>query len=339
MPSRAVYSKFISHGFDIAASDYNRLDALESDEDLSMLFQVLARHKDSLGASPVITANMVVGNPDFDKIRLSDFSQYFYEPVTETLKRYPGRERVESIWKEGYSSGLFFPQFHGREHVNTIRWMKALRMQSPAILFTFENHTTFSGEGDYNFMEVLDYDTPSDIPVMKESLTEGLDLFEKIFGYRSKTFIPPCYTWNSDVEETLFQNGVIYLQGLLVQSIPTGSFGHYNKKYHFLGSRNRLGQYYLVRNCFFEPSLSKSSESVNECLNRIDIAFRWNKPAVIGTHRINYIGSLDRHNREKNLRLLDDLLTALLKKWPDAEFLTSDKLGDLIAGDIRNQAD
>jgi hypothetical protein len=281
---------------------------------------------------------MVVGNPDFDKIRLSDFSQYFYEPVTETLKRYPGRERVEAIWKEGYSSGLFFPQFHGREHVNTIRWMKALRKQSPAIQFTFENHTTFSGEGDYNFMEVLDYDTPSDIPVMKESLAEGLDLFEKIFGYRSRTFIPPCYTWNSDVEETLFQNGVIYIQGLLVQSIPTGSFGHYDKKYHFLGSRNRLGQYYLVRNCFFEPSLSKSSESVNECLNRIDIAFRWNKPAVIGTHRINYVGSLDRHNREKNLKLLDDLLTALLKKWPDAEFLTSDKLGDLIAGDIRNQA-
>jgi len=331
MPSKEVYLKFVARGLDISGSDYNRLDTLESNQDISMLYEVLGSVKDSAGKHPVITANFVVGNPDFQKIRQSDFTEYYYELVTETLKRYPERDKVESLWLQGYSAGIFHPQFHGREHVNVVRWMDALRARTPEIMFTFNNETTFSGNGDYNFMEVLDYNTPDDLLKMKESLAEGLRLFEKIFGFRSKSFIPPCYTWNSDVEETLYENGVKYIQGLVIQSIPTGSFGNYTKKYHFLGNRNHFGQYFLIRNAFFEPSLSKFSDPVGECLKRINIAFRWWKPAVISAHRINFIGALDGKNRRDNLKLLDDLLKRIIKRWPDVEFMTSDQLGDLIA--------
>jgi hypothetical protein len=331
MPTKEVYNKFISNGFDISGSDYNRLDTLESNDDLNMLFEILQKHKSKTCTKPSITANCVVGNPDFQKIRQSDFQEYFYEPVTETLKRYPGRENVEALWKEGNKLGVFHPQFHAREHVNVIRWMNALRERTPEIMFTFDNETTFSGNGDYNFMEVLDYNSPADLLTMKESLSEGLDLFEKMFGYRSLSFIPPCYTWNSDVEEVLHKKGVRYIQGLIVQSIPTGTFGNYRRKIHFLGSRNNYGQYFLVRNAFFEPSLSKLIDPVSECLNRINIAFRWRKPAIISSHRINYVGSLDEKNRSYNLMLLDELLGRIIKLWPDVEFMTSDQLGNLIS--------
>lgn len=334
MPSYEVYNRFISRGFDISGSDYNRIDTVESNDDLALLFEVLYSLGDSIGNHPVITANCVVGNPDFQKIRLSEFSEYFFEPVTETLKRYINRDKVEHLWKEGNATGIFHPQFHGREHVNIVRWMDALRKRSPKISFTFENETTFSGDGDYNFMEVLDYNTPGDLVKMQESLAEGLDLFESMFSYRSKSFIPPCYTWNSEIEKTLDDKGVRYIQGLVVQLLPLGSFGNYKKKYHFLGSRNSLGQYYLIRNCFFEPSLSKISDPVGECLRRIDIAFRWGKPAVISSHRINYIGSLDENNRTINLRLFFDLLKRVIKTWPEVEFMSSDQLGDLISSDL-----
>jgi hypothetical protein len=333
MPSREVYSQFISKGFDISGSDYNRLDTIENNEDITLLYEILHSNKDSAGNPAVITANCVVGNPDFHKIRLSDFREYYFEQVTETLKRYPHREKVESLWKQGISDKIFHPQFHGCEHVNVVRWMDALRKRTPEIMFTFDNKTTFSGDGDYNFMEVLDYNTPDDLFKMKESLAEGLALFEKIFGYKSKSFIPPCYTWDSNIEEVLAENGVRYIQGLVVQSIPTGSFGNYRKKYHFLGYRNSLGQYFLIRNCFFEPSLTKSSDPVGECLSRINIAYRWHKPAVICSHRINFMGSLDEKNRSDNLKLFSDLLKKIIKTWPDVEFMTSDQLGDLIAGD------
>jgi hypothetical protein len=331
MPSNDVYSKFVSRGFDLTGSDYNRLDTLESNDDLTMLYDVLHSFKDSIGKPPVITANCVVSNPDFQKIRQSDFKEYYYEPVTETLNRYPNREKVESLWRQGDSDRIFHPQFHGRDHVNVVRWMNALREKSPEIMFTFNHETTFSGDGDYNFMEVLDYNTPDDLVQMKKSLTEGMELFEKIFGFRSKSFIPPCYTWNSAIEETLHAGGIRYIQGLVVQLIPTGSFGNYRKKYHFFGNRNSFGQYFLVRNCFFEPSLSKNSDPVDECLNRINIAFRWKKPAVISVHRINFIGALDERNRSNNLKLFTDLLKRIINKWTDVEFMTSDQLGDLIA--------
>lgn len=330
MPSQEVYSNFISRGFDISGSDYNRLDTIESSEDLIQLFDVLNSHKDIYGNNAVITANCVVGNPDFEKIRESGFNEYYYESVLETLKKQPGRENVETLWKEGLTSGIFHPQFHGREHVNVIRWMEALRKKTSEIMFTFENETTFSGNGDYNFMEVLDYNSPEDLKVMKQSLKEGLDIFEQIFGYRSKSFIPPCYTWDSNIEHTLAENGVKYIQGLSVQSVPTGSFGNYKRKYHYLGQRNKFGQYYLVRNAFFEPSLSGRTDVVGECLRRINIAFKWNKPAIISSHRINFIGSLVETNRIRNLKLLDVLLSKIIKQWPNVEFMSSDKLGELI---------
>lgn len=180
-------------------------------------------------------------------------------------------------------------------------------------------------------MEVLDFNTPDDLIKMKESLTEGLNIFENIFGYRSKSFIPPCYTWNSEIEKVLHQQDVMYIQGLVVQSIPTGSFGNYKKKYHYLGKRNQFGQCFLIRNAFFEPSLTKLNDSIGECLRRIEIAFRWMKPAIISSHRINYVGALNEENRRNNLKLLDELLRRILNKWPDVEFMTSDQLGEMIA--------
>lgn len=333
MPSPEVYSRFMNRGFNVSGADYNRLDTLESNEDLALLYEVLQTYKNADGIPPVITANFVVGNPDFKKIRDSDFTEYYYEPVTETLKRYPRHDMVETLWKEGMSAGIFLPQFHGREHVNIVRWMDALRKKTSEIMFTFDNETTFSGEGDYNFMEVLDYNSPEDMIKMKESIVEGLNLFKDIFGFNSKTFIPPCYAWNSEIEEALYLMGVMYIQGLFVQSVPTGSFGIYKKKYHFLGDRNKFGQYFLIRNCFFEPSIARIADPVGECLNRISIAFRWNKPAVISMHRINFMGSLVEKNRSDNLLLFRDLLKRIITYWPEVEFMTSDRLGELIAKD------
>ena len=328
MPSRDVYNNLISKGFKIDGSDYNRLDSLESNDDLLMLYEVLRSHRDKNGNAAIITVNLIVANPDFKKIRESEFTQFFYEPVIETLKRYPNHDNVVKLWKEGAKERLFYPQFHGREHVNVVRWMEALQQRTPEIMVTFDYETTFSGNGDYNFMEVLDFNSHDDISLMKESISDGLNLFEQIFGYRSKSFIPPCYTWDSSIEETLYECGVRYIQGLVVQLQPTGSFGKYKKRYHFLGGKNKLGQYYLVRNAFFEPSLSKSTDPVGECLNRIEIAFRWHKPAVISTHRINFIGSLDVRNRERNLRFLDELLRRMYKLSLDIEFTISQSLED-----------
>ena len=54
------------------------------------------------------------------------------------------------------------------------------------------------------------------------------------------------------------------------------------------------------------------------------------KPLIISFHRLNYIGFIDETNRSRNLLLLKQLLKLLTERWPDVEFMSSDKLGRLI---------
>jgi len=331
MPSNEVYEEFLKKGYKVDQSDYNRLDSLECNDDLMALYDVLSKYKDLDGNHPVFTANSLVANPDFKKIKNSGFSQYYYEHVIETLKQYPNHDNVFNLWQEGIKKELFYPQFHGREHLNISRWLSALNKASDDMMFTFNCNTTFSGKDDYSFMEAYDQDTKDDIHKHALTIIDGLKLFKETFGYLSKSFIAPCYTWNSDIEEILSEYGVKYIQGSSFQNIPNGGFGQYKKKFHYFGQTNNYNQYYLIRNCIFEPSLIKTNNTLAYTLDSIANAFMWNKPAIISSHRINYIGSLDENNRTENLLLLNQLLKNIFKRWPNVEFMSSDKLGDIIA--------
>src|ERR1035441_1243079 len=89
MASKEVLDKLIKAGVPISDCRYNNNDSLASEDDLSSLFEVLQSVKDENGNPAVFTAVSVVANPDFDKIEQTGYKQYFYEPFTETLKRYP----------------------------------------------------------------------------------------------------------------------------------------------------------------------------------------------------------------------------------------------------------
>ena len=105
--------------------------------------------------------------------------------------------------------------------------------------------------------------------------------------------------------------------------------GKTSSQFHWLGQKNKIGQIYITRNCFFEPS-QEGKDWMDNCMSDINIAFRWHKPAVISSHRVNYIGSLDIKNRDRGLNGLNRLLLSITTKWPEVEFMTSNVLGDLI---------
>ena len=88
----------------------------------------------------------------------------------------------------------------------------------------------------------------------------------------------------------------------------------------------------MIRNAFFEPYKGGLVNGVDECLGRISLAFKCHKPAIISSHRLNYIGSLDIRHRDKSLAQLNTLLNRIVKQWPEIEFMSSDQLGDIICG-------
>ena len=327
-PSREALIYFEQKGFDISNSIYKN-DALASQDDLEKLFGMLQSHKGSDGKPAVITANAIMANPDFVKIKADDFQHYFWESFTETFKQYPKHQNNLRIWKQGDSERVFHPQFHGREHLNIKRWMKALQLKNEAILHSFEQQTTYSGKGDYSFMEAYDWDTQEDISQHKTIVTDGLKIFKEHFGFQPKSFIAPCYNWDTKLEPFLAQHGIEWIQGLRSQLQPTGTFDEYQAIKHSFGQQQN-GLRFNVRNCFFEPSLLPQKDWVSSCLAQVQAAFLFSKPAVICSHRINYVGYINPKNGDRGLNDLNQLLKAIVKKWPETKFITTDELSNYI---------
>ena len=145
-------------------------------------------------------------------------------------------------------------------------------------------------------------------------------------------FVPTNGPFNNSLEKVLAQNGIKFINSAKIQHEPQGN-GIYKKNIRFIGSKNKLGQVYLTRNCFFEPSSMEhpaNTDWIGNCMREIESAFRWGKPATISSHRVNYIGFLNPENRERGLKQLNELLMKMLKKWPDIEFMTSVELGNTI---------
>ena len=88
-----------------------------------------------------------------------------------------------------------------------------------------------------------------------------------------------------------------------------------------------LGQFYTVRNCSYEPAYRQDTdECVSQCLKEIEASFRQSKPAIITSHRFNYISEINPANARNNLAGLQSLLGQIVKFYPDVEFITSPDL-------------
>lgn len=335
MPSAEVLTQLKKSGIKTDRCHYVSNDSLASEEDLSLLFETLNTISENTGKKPVLTANVVMANPDFDKIKESGYKEYHYEWFTETLKKYPVHSGSFNLWQEGVKEGVFYPQFHAREHLQVTRWLAQLRNKGSETEQAFYHNvfglsTTVTNEDRRSYLAAYEVENEKQQQFVLDSIREGLNKFQNVFGFKSESAIAPNYTWNHEMEKVLMECGIRYLQGGRVQRSPDITTGTNQYIRHSLGDQNSLGQIYLVRNCTFEPSSNPSKDWVNSCLSDIKTAFFWKKPAVIQSHRVNYIGYINPANRDKSLKLLETLLTGILKRWPDVEFMSSDELGKQI---------
>lgn len=335
MPSREVYDYLIRQGHKVDNLSFNRYDSLACETDLSLLFDVLHSVKDKNNTPAVITANTVVTNPDFLRIKAVDYQRYYYQPFTETLKHYSNHEHSFKLWKQGMEAEVFRPQFHGREHLNVTRWMKALQNNTGKARFACDlgmfDFSESEKVSENTFVDALNFEKEDELNFQKQSIIEGLNMFEKIFGYKSTTFIAPCYIWDKMLESDLATMGIRGIQGGWYQLQPTaGNNAEFKKKLHYMGQKNLYHQRYLVRNAAFEPSINQHINWVSDVIQRATLAFVLHKPLIINSHRLNFIGNIDKKNREQNLALLAQLLKEITKRWPDVEFMSSDKLVEIM---------
>ena len=110
MASKEAFNSLLKKGYPVDQCPYNKYDALESNQDLEMLFDVLNSVKGNDGNPVILTANHIVANPDFEKIKKSNFNEYHFEPFTETLKYYPEHDRVMVLSREGINNKFLIPK-------------------------------------------------------------------------------------------------------------------------------------------------------------------------------------------------------------------------------------
>ena len=82
----------------------------------------------------------------------------------------------------------------------------------------------------------------------------------------------------------------------------------------------------VVRNVVFEPNKDMGFDPVERAMQQISAAFRWRKPAIVSSHRVNYCGHIDESNRKRGLDALGVLLQRITQRWPDVEFISVDQL-------------
>ena len=332
MPSAEVYRKLQKAGDHPENDAFLRNDCLENVADLTALFEVLTSVKDINGSPAVMTANFAMANPDFDKIDpIND--AYFFEPFTDTYKRYYPDQDVFSCVQDGIKSSCFVPQLHCREHMNVNRWMNDLKQQKYDTVIAFQNHmigtgASFSQENPFGYMDAFNSNFTSDAE-LSNVVHEAMELFENTFGEKSETFVASCFVWNDALEKALCEVGVRGIQSGCWQNLPvcTEEGNALRRKLRFTGQKNRIGQVYTVRNCTYEPAYQQTPmKSAKECLDQIMRAFHNRKPAIINSHRFNYIGSINRENARENLKGLSWLLQTIIDNIPDAEFISTAEL-------------
>lgn len=327
MPNKNVFNELLKTGIPVDKSAYCKFDTIENDEDITMLLEVLSSVKNRDGINPILTANFVTANPDFEKIRSSNFTNYFSEPISETYKKLAGHEKVLDLIRQGLGNGVIIPQFHGRDHVNVPLWFDLLQKNKDFRL-AFDFGMWGLSKDVFPFMKKsiqATYDS-NDLNYCKASIEEGLGIFKDLFGFPSKSFIANNYTWASEIEKTLFDGGIRHFQGMKYQLLPLSVDGKRGKIRKYFGKKSKLGMTYGVRNCSFEPV--ELGDDYLETLFQIRIAFMLKKPAIISTHRVNFSGGMSKLTRDKNLKSFKYLLNEIVKKWPDVIFKSSNQIID-----------
>ncbi|CAN5182696.1 hypothetical protein BH23BAC3_BH23BAC3_07980 [soil metagenome] len=313
-------------------------DTLETRDDLEILFNTLSSVKDKNGRHAVFTPFAVPCNINFEKVEESGFKSFYYEILPETYKKLSAcqpdsYQGTWKLWKEGIDKKLVVPQFHGREHINLGAFSQMLENKSPELLANLRNrslariryttHSTISISAAFDFWE------PNENEKFNKIIEDGLKAFEKVFGYKADHFNPPGGREHPVIHQALKINGIEYIDTPLMKKEHQGK-GKYKTKINYTGKRNKLNQLFMVRNVVFEPTRGSGKDGVNYAIKQIEAAFRWNRPAIISSHRVNYCGHIDEKNRRNGITALRELLNKIVQRWPEVEFMAANELGELI---------
>lgn len=319
-------------------SRFDSFDAMETTEDLEVLFETLSSVKDSNNRPAVFTAFSMPSNLDFESIIQNNYEKCSYELLPETFKKLESLQPdaykgIWSVWKNGIKANLIYPQFHGKEHFNHKVISELLSRKSPELISNIQNrslaginnhmYNTISWTAAFDFWDV---DENKQLAI---EIEQGIADFKTVFGISPVSFTPPATVVHNSLLPVLERKGIKVIDAKTIGKNHRG-FGSYGYNYNFTGKKTGENMRLVVRNVMFEPTLKSNLNCVQAAIDQIEAAFRWGKPAVISSHRVNFAGLIDIHNRTTGIETLRLLLKTIVRRWPDAEFISTAELSKIM---------
>lgn len=291
---------------------------LERASDVKNMAGLLMEFRGGDGFPPVLQANTVMAAPDYARLNPPAF--VCDELPLINLPLTPSRWARPGLWGEivaAREAGVWWPELHGLHHLPECAWLRALRTGVLDARRAFEQQSpvceAVASSGEYDPREPLE--------VRIRNLEGAVQRFEQLVGRPPESFCPPDYHADARIEAEAERLGIHTLQGR-----PERAGGGWPRLRHFLG-RFRFpdvegGRFYLPPRIAFEPGAGGGERAVvglEGALRGVRAAWSRSQPAIVSTHRANYV-QLDEARGAEGVDRLRAFLAALVSDG--AVFLT-----------------
>jgi hypothetical protein len=297
---------------------------LESATDVSAMRELLLSYRGGDGFPPVLQANTIVGAPDYDRLVPPLFEcdalPVLFHP------RAPSRWQRPGLWEEvarARDAGVWWPELHGLHHVPEHAWLDALRRGSDDARRAHEQQSAVCEAVE----ESGEHDPLEPGPDRARRLRLAVAAFRDLFGAEPRSFCPPDYRWDEETEEDAERLGLRIIQGRGEQhGVVWPLVRRLDMRRRWpQTSGNRL---YMPARIAFEPGVREATAAsdLSGVLNRVRAAWSHAQPAVLSTHRANYVQLDPSRGAERR-----EAFALLLEKLCDenAVFLTDAEVLDL----------
>jgi hypothetical protein len=318
-----------SQGLRLGEHPYD-LYSLETAEDVANVAALLGRHVDSTGGSASLMMNACTANLDFTKMRSEDFRGPTFLPLSEGLPAQWRRPGLIEAYRAGVKQGVFKPALHGLTHFCRIAVQNAVSKSTERSALL---RLLWQAETPYIFWRMpwvgYEYWNPErpragflDGNSQRDLIREALNNFRGVFKTEPVAACAPGYRANNDTWGVWAQEGI---------RVAENGSGSGLRAPHF----DDFGLLHVYRVVDFEPSqreldIGKYMEVIAGCLSR-------GLPAIISVHSINFHSTL-KDFRTRTIAALDQLLTALEKRYPELLYVGDDDIYSLVTeGVVRSR--
>jgi len=320
----------------VSSDDWGGISPPETAEDLDKLRHVLQSVTDAGGKPLVLTVYLNPAGPDFERISESKYKSYFY--------RYCYRDKPDVAFRlhELHEASLIDIEFHGREHYNIPLWLDLLRQDHPGYReachdgrIPWREGPGWDVEADLrlpllrqSFLDASSYPTKAlSVEKQHEMIASGLAMMEDELGVRPTVFTPPGYAYDMNTLHAMGLAGIWFLDSK-IRSVPhvdtSMNIATYGPNWDY--GAELVGIRGIVRNASFEPYRWEVTpqKRLRDTMIAVRRALLSKRPVVISSHRWNYVAAVN-SNRNKDLLLLQELVTRIKDEAPDILFIgTSD---------------